>query len=120
MARLVLILALLLAGCAGATSAPTAPELTSGGRCIRVPLIRQTFVRDAATIDFEMKTGRTVRNRLTEACPGLGPTRAFTYRAYRDRLCAGDLVTVLATVGPMKGPSCALGPFGPAEPRTGG
>lgn len=114
----VLIAALVVAGGASAQQATRTPELISGGRCLRTQLIRQTFVRDAATIDFDMKTGRVVRNRLPEACPGLGPTRAISYRAYRDRLCVGDLITVLPAAGPVLGPTCKLGAFESLGPRT--
>lgn len=118
MKRAILIAALVLAAGASAQRTERTPELVSKGRCLRTQLIRQTFVRDAATVDFEMKTGRVVRNRLPEACPGLGPTRTISYRAYRDRLCVGDFVTVLPAAGPVRGPTCALGAFESLGPRT--
>lgn len=118
MNRWTLIAALLLAGCSGAPRTGGAPELTSDGRCIRTQFIRQSFARNGATIDFEMKTGRAVRNRLSEACPDLGPTRSILYRAHGDRLCAGDLITVLSASSPVPGATCALGAFEPLERRA--
>lgn len=120
MTRAIASALLMLASCSSPQQVRGGQDSTHAGDCLRVQLLRRALVRDAATVDFEMKSGRVLRNHLAEACPGLGPTRAIGYRAYRDRLCSGDLVAVLPASGPVRGATCALGAFEPLGLRTGG
>ena len=119
MTRSIALSALLLIGCSAPQQARGGSDLVGNPSCVRTPLIRQTLVRDARTIDFEMKSGLIVRNSLPAACPGLGPTRAIGYREFWNRICPGDLFTVLPANGPVLGPTCGFGTFEPLGPRVG-
>ena len=117
MCRRVALIGLLLAGCSGSAEKRGALDLVGDPACVRTELIRQAPVRDARTIDFEMKSGLVVRNRLPVACPGLGPTRAIAYRNLRNRICPGDLFAVLPAGSPIPGPTCGFGTFEALGPR---
>jgi len=78
--------------------------------CLLTTEIRDTQVRDEATIDFNLRNGQVYRNRLPDSCPGLGFNGAFSYRPAISRLCSIDTITVLNSGG-VPGPTCGLGSF---------
>jgi hypothetical protein len=81
--------------------------------CIPIAQISHTRVLDERTIDFHMHGGRSFRNQLPHACPGLGFERSFSYRTSLDRLCSTDLIRVNHPQG--MGATCGLGQFQPIE-----
>ena len=82
--------------------------------CIALGHIRGSAGLDDRTIDFTLRDGRVMRNRLRNDCPGLAFEERFQYRASIDRLCSTDAITVVSSYG-MRGPTCALGTFQPVE-----
>lgn len=114
---------LLLAGCAPVegedrfvSDAPMASVTGEAERCVNTSSIRHSRVHDDRTIDFEVGS-RTYRNTLGRGCSGLGFERSFTYSTSINRLCAGEIIYVLRTMGgrPERGPGCSLGEFAPIE-----
>ena len=114
---------LLLAGCAPVESedsfvseAPMASVTGEAERCINTASIRHSRVHDDRTIDFVIGS-RTYRNTLERGCSGLGFEKSFTYSTSINRLCAGEIIYVLRTVGGRldRGPGCSLGEFVPIE-----
>lgn len=107
-----------LASCASGPSKDYA-ELKPIGEpvsCVLLQNIRETKVVDDATIDFYMRDGQVLRNRLPNACPQLGFERAFSYQTSISQLCNVDIITVLMTTSPLqRGASCGLGKFTPIE-----
>ncbi|HEY0446931.1 MAG TPA: DUF6491 family protein [Allosphingosinicella sp.] len=79
--------------------------------CVPLTGIRETRVRDDATIDFYMRGGSVYRNRLPSSCPQLGFEERFAYATSISRLCSIDTITVLTSNG--RGASCGLGDFQP-------
>lgn len=115
--------ALVIAGCTPVeggdrfvSEAPTASVTGEAVSCVNTTSIRQSRVHDDRTIDFEIGS-RTYRNTLGQGCSGLGFEKSFTYRTSINRLCAGEIVYVLRTVGgrPERGPGCSLGEFVPID-----
>jgi hypothetical protein len=86
---------------------PTGPTVS----CVSTVGLR-TQVRSDRVIDFTV-AGKTYRNTLPNACPGLGFEQSFTYQLSTSRLCSVDLITVLQEPGLSRGASCGLGPFQP-------
>ncbi|GGE21345.1 hypothetical protein GCM10011529_29960 [Polymorphobacter glacialis] len=87
--------------------------------CVNIQNIRQTNVIDDSTIDFVMRGGETLRNRLPNSCPQLGFERAFSYSTSISQLCSVDIITVLQQGGGIRrGASCGLGPFTPIAPQA--
>ena len=84
--------------------------------CVPLRQIRETRVRDDSTIDFYMQGGKVYRNTLPDSCPQLGFERRFAYKTSIGQLCSVDIVTVLYSSPPLRGPSCGLGKF---QPVTG-
>ncbi len=78
--------------------------------CIQTSRIRQSEVRNAATIDFRMIDGKIMRNRLPHECTGLAFQDQFTYETTMGRLCSIDTITILNNGG-VPGPTCGLGTF---------
>ena len=88
---------------------PAGPALS----CIPLSGIRTSHVRNDQIIDFAMSGGKTYRNTLPTACPGLGFQESFSYETSLSQLCSTDIVTVIYTSPPMRGASCGLGSFQP-------
>lgn len=114
---------LLLAGCAPVegedrfvSEAPMARVTGEPVSCLNTTNIRQSRVHDDRTIDFEVGS-RTYRNALGPGCSGLGFEKSFTYRTSINRLCSGEIVYVLRSLGGQleRGPGCSLGEFVPIE-----
>jgi hypothetical protein len=92
------------------------PPATPAGKavdCIRLNDVRSTQVRDDQTIDFITRGGQVYRNALDYSCPGLGFERRFAHQTSTSDYCSTDMITVLYTSGPVRGPSCGLGKFQP-------
>lgn len=84
--------------------------------CIPINQIRDTPVKSDGTIDFRMNNGKTYRNQLPNACPGLGFEKAFSYSTSLSQLCSTDIITVIHQgAGPWRGASCGLGKFQPMK-----
>jgi hypothetical protein len=80
--------------------------------CVNLSQIRNTRVRSARVIDFEMTGGTVYRNTLPNECPGLSFEERFSYATSLSRLCSVDIITVLHTGGgAQRGASCGLGSF---------
>lgn len=122
-------LALALAGCSGEsgttrTAAAVPPPKVAATpiagaepiRCVQLQTIRESRVIDDATIDFYLRDGRVLRNRLPNRCPNLGFERSYTYETSITQLCNVDIITVLNQGGGIRrGASCGLGMFTPIE-----
>lgn len=76
-----------------------------GPTCIQTYRILDTRVVDAWTIDFRMRDGTVLRNRLSTNCPSLR-FHGFAYRTHDRSLCAHDVIRVLKTRD-----VCVLGTF---------
>ena len=114
--RLLPIALALLATAATAADRRHVPAAAPAGEprsCIDLSRIRETRVRDDATIDFVMRDRRVYRNVLPSACPSLGFEERFAYETSLGQLCSTDVITVLYASGPMRGASCGLGRFQP-------
>jgi hypothetical protein len=113
------LMPLLLAACADKPPR-TAQAMIPDGEpqaCVQISQIRSTRVIDDQTIDFQMRSGRILRNTLPNRCPGLGFERAFSYRTSIPQLCNVDIITVVVQGGgPQIGASCGLGMFVPVKP----
>ncbi len=84
--------------------------------CVLLQQIRSTQVIDDSTIDFYMRDGEVLRNRLPNSCPQLGFQRTFGYQTSISQLCNVDIITVLIPNSPVgRGASCGLGKFTPIE-----
>ena len=114
---------LLLAGCAPVegedrfvSEAPMASVTGEPVSCLNTANIRQSRVHDDRTIDFEVGS-RTYRNTLRPGCSGLGFEKSFTYRTSINRLCSGEIIYVLRSLGGQleRGPGCSLGEFVPID-----
>ena len=122
-----LALPLLASACApaersarAAAEIASAPAVTVTGpaeSCIDRNQLRQTKVRSASVIDFEMQGGKVWRNTLPQRCPGLEFERAFAYETSIGQLCTPQIIYALQTFGgvPQRGAGCALGKFVPVE-----
>ncbi|OBX18768.1 hypothetical protein A9995_09345 [Erythrobacter sp. QSSC1-22B] len=113
----------LLAGCAPTegedrfvSEAPMASVTGDPVNCLNTAMVRQSRVHDDRTIDFEVGS-RTYRNTLGPGCGGLGFEKSFTYRTSINRLCSGEIIYVLRTIGGQldRGAACSLGEFVPIE-----
>lgn len=98
------------------SEAPMASVIGDPVNCLNTANIRQSRVHDDRTIDFDVGS-RTYRNTLGPGCSGLGLEKSFTYRTSINRLCSGEIVYVLQTLGGQleRGPGCSLGEFVPIE-----
>jgi len=105
---------------AASSGAKPVPPATPAGKpvdCVNLQDIRETRVRDDATIDFYLNGGKTYRNTLPFKCSGLGFQQSFSYKTSINRLCSLDTITVIQQGGgPMRGATCGLGKF---QPVTG-
>ena len=101
--------------CLASGQAVAAPRAAAPQDCVPLNQIRSTNVIDDRTIDFHMSGGVVLRNRLPQACSGLGFERRFSYRTSLSRLCSVDIITVLDSNG-RRGASCGLGSFVPVAP----
>lgn len=110
---------LLLLGCAqGLGSAPAdkaevarAVPVGAPIDCVDLAQIRESRVRDAETIDFVLRNGAVLRNRLPSQCPGLAVHQGISYNPTGLRLCSTDTITVRNVGGGVPGPTCGLGQF---------
>jgi hypothetical protein len=112
---------LLLAACAQGEPRTAQPMVPAGDpvNCVQTNQIRSTSVLDDQTIDFRMRNGQVMRNTLPSRCPGLGFSRAFSYRTTVGQLCNVDIITVVNQGGgPRTGASCGLGQFTPVKPEA--
>ena len=102
---------------ADAARVPAAKVIGEGQSCINRDQVRQTLVRSANVIDFEMQSGKVYRNTLRQRCPGLLLDRAITYETSISQLCTQQIVYALQTIGgtPQRGAACSLGAFVPVE-----
>jgi hypothetical protein len=83
--------------------------------CVQTRSISHTRVRSDQVIDFYFHGGQVLRNRLPQACPGLGFDESFTHRTATGQLCSVDTIRVNHPQG--MGATCGLGPFQPIETR---
>jgi hypothetical protein len=116
---LLLAAPLALAACAKEEPRTAQPMVPAGPpvNCVQTSQIRSTSVLDDQTIDFRMRNGQVMRNTLPSRCPGLGFSRAFSYRTTVGQLCNVDIITVVNQGGgPRTGASCGLGQFVPVKP----
>ena len=118
-----LLLALLLAGCAapGAydtrAQADLARDLAGrvagpAQRCVSSYPAQSLRIVDSSTIVYE--SGRTLWvNRLDAPCPGLRPLETVIVEVRGAQYCRGDLVRGLPPGSNIAGPRCPLGDFIP-------
>lgn len=77
--------------------------------CVSTTRIKSTSALDDDNIIFEMSGKKTYLNRLRSSCPHLGFEDSFMYEISGNRLCKGEIITVLQSGDP--GASCSLGKF---------
>ena len=117
-----LILPLLLAGCAYHDSPESAARETNAAVGEQVDCIDATRVAgrravDNRTLVFEMSGGQTFRNDLQEVCPGIARASDFGTLAVdpvESRMCRNDMVRVYDPADvrdPKTAPRCRLGAF---------
>jgi hypothetical protein len=102
---------------ANAARTPAVKLLGPGQSCIDRSQVRATVVRSNTVIDFEMHGGKTYRNTLKRACPGLGWDRAITYETSINQLCSPQIIYTLTNIAgvPQRGAGCSLDAFVPVE-----
>jgi len=102
-----------------AVRAPVTPAATVMGEpesCVSRAQLRETRIRDDATIDFIGNGGQVWRNTLPDGCPGLRPHSGFAYETSLNQLCSTDIIYVLETAGGLhRGAACGLGQFVPVK-----
>jgi hypothetical protein len=77
--------------------------------CLSTTRISRTDVVDDTAILFEMRNKDVYLNRLRSTCHGLRMQGAFGYKLSSNRLCKGEIITVLDQN--HMGASCSLGKF---------
>ena len=128
MNKLILIPALLVAGCAAYADQPVQPSAEARERldtalagkvagtplaCVRAQDLRGNRIIDERTIVFE-GPGRTVYlNRLRTACAGMRPWHAIRRRTIGPSMCEGELVRAFNPAGGIEYSGCSLGEFVP-------
>jgi hypothetical protein len=95
-----------------AQEAPTAAK-----SCVYLPDVDHTKIVDERNILFYLHNNTILQNAMREPCYGLHSKTRFTYGSTSlKRLCAGDLITLLADVsfgGVVTSNTCKLGMFLP-------
>ena len=120
----ILIVALLLSGCAAAElgmpsreQADLSRELAGrvAGRaesCVSAGSSQSLQIVDASTLVY--RSGDTIwLNRLRAACPGLRPFDTLIIEVRGSQYCKGDQVRSLLPGTTIPGPVCPLGDFTP-------
>ena len=128
MRALALALPILLTACAAAEGrapetiadadqVPAARVVGPAERCLPTSRILNTRVQGSQVIDFIALGGKTWRNTLRSACPGLGFEERFSYETSIGQLCHTDTIQVLRSggAGIIPGVRCQLGDFVPVE-----
>ena len=77
--------------------------------CLGLSQVRDSDPLDDYAILFEA-SGKTYLNELNGRCNQLGRERRFSYRTPQNRICKGDIITVIDSIGITVG-SCSLGEF---------
>ena len=97
--------------------APAAKIVGKAENCVSINQLRESRIRDDATIDFIRSGNRAWRNTLPQRCPGLKAEDAFTYETSLSQLCSTDIIYVLQRIGGglQRGAGCGLGQFVPVE-----
>lgn len=109
--------ALLVAG--GPKSAAAQEPPTAAKSCVYLPDIDHTKIVNERNILFYLRNDTILQNSMREPCYGLHPKTRFTYGSTAlKRLCAGDLITLLADLsfgGVASANTCKLGMFLPID-----
>ena len=77
--------------------------------CLGLSQVRDSDPLDDYAILFEA-SGKMYLNELSGRCNRLGRERRFSYRTPQNRICKGDIITVIDSIGVTLG-SCSLGEF---------
>jgi hypothetical protein len=127
--RLIPLIALLLVGCAGRDETePFAAESDAQvdarydsfppaepQRCVAARSIRKVDPVGNHSLLFYLSNGEVWRSRLRSRCIGLRRNVVISYEVRAGRLCTGDLVDLLDTVGLgnslQRVGACSLGEF---------
>ena len=119
MSRAIAPLLLLLAVSTRANAAPVGPS------CIDSSQIQGSEGESDRTILFHMQGGKTWRNTLRGACPGLADIprwRSLATEQQGTQLCRGDSIRAfdpqgVRSTGLMSYPRCPLGEFSEVPPQ---
>ena len=109
-------ISLMLSGGIGSAAEPaaTAPDVPPEEElCLSLIRIDDSKILDSRHVLFTMSDDSIYLNTLPQACAGMRPGDAFTFRTSLNRLCNQDIITILRPGGHgmLPGASCALGPF---------
>ena len=94
----------------------------SASECVAADTVLETRVRNDHRIDFHIRGGQRLINRLPASCRNLDYERKYSLAKSGDRICAGDSIVVTnRTHGPGEpsGATCALGSFISAQADSG-
>ena len=117
--RLLPILCLVLAGCAGSEDRATNRTVwvTDGPpvNCITKSQVRTFRVVDDRTVDFERNRNQGWRNELPFRCQGLTFGTKFRVNSRGNQICNFDSVTPVSMGRGANAPRCQLGRFQPMK-----
>lgn len=77
--------------------------------CLNLSQVRDSNPLDDQAILFET-SGGVYLNELNGRCNRLGRERRFSYSTPQNRICKGEIITVVDSIGVTMG-SCSLGDF---------
>jgi hypothetical protein len=83
--------------------------------CLGLIRIEDSKILDSRHMLFTMTDKGMYLNTLPKKCGSMGPGDTYTFRTSINRLCQGDVITMLHPGGRdfIPGASCALGMFEP-------
>lgn len=117
--RLVPILCVLAAGCAGSDESSTNRTVwVADGppvNCITRSQVRTFRVVDDRTVDFERNRNQGWRNELPFRCNGLTFGTKFRVNSRGSQICNFDTVTPVTMARGPNAPRCQLGRFQPMK-----
>ena len=103
----------------GPRSAAAQADATAAKSCVYLPDVDHTKIVDNRNILFYLRNNTILQNSMREQCYGLHDKTRFTYgTSVLKRLCAGDMITLLADLsfgGVASANTCKLGMFLPVD-----
>ena len=117
--RIAIASAAALLAAVGPRSAAAQADPTAAKSCVYLPDLDHTKIVDNRNILFYLRNNTILQNSMREPCYGLHDKTRFTYgSSVLKRLCAGDIITLLADLsfgGVASGNTCKLGMFLPVD-----
>ncbi len=117
--RVVVAVAVALLAGVGPKSAAAQADPSAAKSCVYLPDLDHTKIVNERNILFYLRNNTILQNSFREPCWGLHEKTRFTYGSTAlKRLCAGDMITLLADLGfggVASANTCKLGMFLPID-----